>query len=166
MIPFTERAEYKKGMIGEVIVDAHLRAKGFIPYFPSFDGAHPFDRLVARADGERLIIVEVKSKQCRDNYPDTGIDIRHYQKYRRISQRYKIHVFLAFVDDVEKKIYGATLAHLKKPRENIKNSPWSYPDQFKGIVYFPRECMKTIAKLSDDQCITLRDLRTSNHISQ
>ena len=142
----------RKGQIGERIVDRWLIDRGFVPYHPIDGVAHPFDRLVASKDKSRLVVVEVKTKPRRYAYPDTGIDERHYQDYMNIWTRYRIPVFLAFVDEDMRKVYGATLKELVSPRGEY---PWHY----RNIVYFPLSSMRDIAPLSDDDCTKLKALR-------
>lgn len=155
-----ESPAFQKGLIGEDIVDKWLISRGWIPYRPVVNRAHPFDRIVASSDKKSIAIVEVKSKPARNNYPDTGINVSHYRNYCDSSRKHNLCVFLAFVDERRKEIYGEFLSVLQKPRTVSGNS---YPLEYGGIIYFPLCAMRTIAKLTEEQSNALADLRRSKH---
>ena len=148
----------KKGQIGERIVDEWLISKGFVPYRPIAGAAHPFDRLVASRDKRKILVVEVKSKPAREKYGDQGIETRHYEDYKHISEKYGIRIFIAFVDEDAARIYGSFLDELEKPQGRY---PLKYPDR----VYFSPKHMRDIAQLTREQCAELRALRVSNYKS-
>ena len=154
---WSDKSTVKKGDIGESIVDEYLRKKGFIPYAPAFDGAHPFDRLCASPDKKRIFIAETKSKPARVCYPDTGIDERHYKDYMHIYAKYFIKVYMFFVDEVAKKIYGGWLDKLDLPRQvEHKGKILLYPIVTNNIRYFPLEAMSDIAVISEDHSNNLK----------
>lgn len=146
----------EKGRIGERIVDAWLESKGYVPYRPIDGVAHPFDRLVASRDKKTIRVVEVKAKPRREKYPDTGIPTTHYNDYKHIQDKYGIQVFIAFVDEVLKKIYGNFLDELDKPDGR-------YPLRYADVTYFPLSKMLDIKRLTDEQCAELAALRRSNY---
>ena len=111
-----DQTTVKKGNIGEDIVSDYFKARNYIPYKPDAEGSHPFDRIMARADKKEIFIAEVKTKARRIYYPDTGIDIRHYDSYKYIQDKYNIDVFIYFVDEYLKTIYGNFLRILDKER--------------------------------------------------
>ncbi len=153
-----DRPEVKKGNLGEEIVEAYLRDKGFIIYRPIEEqGAHLCDRFCATPDKGCIVIADIKTKARRTHYPDTGFNISHYKQYKAVSCKYNIHVFIYFVDECEKKIYGNTLEELEKPRTITHNNKQiSYPLEQKGIIYFPVAFMKTVSKLTSGQCEELK----------
>ena len=155
-----EQKTTKKGDVGEEIVRNYLLSKGYVPYVPIAEKAHPFDNLCASQDKKHIFIAEVKTKEARKYYPDTGIDIRHYKEYKFISNKYSIPVWLFFVDATNKKIYGNKLKKLEEP--TVSNGK-SYPLEQKGIIYFPLELMKTIALLSDESCAKIKMYNTKNY---
>lgn len=157
---WNDKPSVKKGAIGEDIVDQWLLKRGFIPYRPIADCAHPFDRLVASKNKSTIVIVEVKSKPRRNLYPDTGIDIRHYDDYSLVFEKYKIPIFLAFVDEKSQSIYGQFLSELNKPSVVEGHE---YPWRWDRIIYFPLEAMRTIAPLTQGQTASLAALRNSQH---
>lgn len=138
----------KKGNIGERLVNEFLIKKGYIPYSPDADGAHPFDRLVASRDKKTIFIADSKTKPARTYYPDTGINIRHYNEYKFIQDKYNIDVFIFFVDEDSKTIYGNFLKRLDEPRKIVHNGKIiEYPMEQKGIRYFPLSVMMPVAEI-------------------
>lgn len=156
-----DKPQVQKGMVGEAIVMDWLRQKGFIPYTTAADCPHPFDYLCASKDKKTIFVADAKSKPARTRYPDTGIDIRHHAQYLHIRNRYKLHVFLFFVDEDAGKIYGNFLDVLNKPRMVKHNGAvLRYPLNAGGIRYWPLSAMRPIGKLTDEQIATLRELST------
>lgn len=155
---FEDRLE--KGCIGERIVDEWLVRIGYIPYRPMPGVAHPFDRLVASRDKKRIAVCEVKTKPRRNKYRDTGVDICNLRHYADIQEKHQLRVFIAFVDEVERQIYGNTLDELMKTRIS-ENSV--YPKDFDGIRYFPLSAMIVISALTEEQCEELKSRRRSDH---
>jgi len=153
----------KKGDIGESIVDKHLLSKGFIPYHPGSPGSHPFDRLVASRDKKTIFIADTKSKPARRYYPDTGIDVRHYNQYKYIQDKYGIDVYIYFVDEDSGTIYGNYLNTLDKPY-GIKHGNKSiyYPLVDRGIRYFPLTAMEQIGNIPKNELKKLREYSTRN----
>lgn len=160
---FADRAQTRKGAIGEGLVRQHLERKGLVVYTPLTDAAHPFDFLCASGDKRTIVIAETKTKARRTYYPDTGIDARHLNDYMIVQERYGIDVFLYFVDESIKAIYGNALKTLLEPREiTHRNKPIKYPLAVGGIVYFPLNAMKTIAHISDAEALSIIALNTRN----
>lgn len=150
-----DRQEVQKGDLGEAIVDDYLESKGVIPYRPQADKAHPFDRLCASSDKRTIFIAEVKTKAARTHYPDTGMNISHYNDYQNIRNKYGLDVWLFFVDEYRGEVYGNKLSELSKQRNVIHNRRLLvYPliEKRRGveIVYFPLEAMKPICVIDDE----------------
>ena len=144
-----ERREVKKGAFGEDIIDRLISRRGrSVPYCPAIDGPHPFDRLVASRLSGRVTILDVKTKRRRKNWPDTGIDVRHYQEYRRRQEANGVPVYLVFVDDGEARIYGNYLDVLDQPRK-VDGVAFEYPSEYGGIRYWPLEAMDHWCDLTD-----------------
>lgn len=162
-INWEDRIEVIKGNTGEQIVTEYLIKRGYIPYKPEPIGAHPFDRLCATPDKKRIFVAEIKTKPARVYYPDTGIDIRHYRDYDNIQKTHNLEVFLFFVDQDRKSIYGNKLSRLMEQRE-VQHSGkiLLYPIQDRGIIYFPLVSMIMVGKLTDAQSETLEELSTRN----
>ena len=163
---FQDTKMYKRGQVGEKIVDRFIIEKGkFIPYAPMVDDKpHTFDRLLATKDKKRLMIVEVKTLDSRDYYPDTGISIAHYYEYLDIQNEYGIDVWIFFVDSKKEEIYGNTLNNLKEQTEVMYNGrlliyPLKAPN-FTAIggeiIYFPLVNTLPICKLTQEQIEEIR----------
>ena len=158
-----DKPSVKKGNVGEAIVDRYLVSNGFIPYRPIADKAHPFDRLCASPDKRTIFVVDAKAKPARKYYPDTGINVRHYNDYLAISQRYRLHVFLAFVDEDSESIYGQFLHVLDRPRTvSHKGKMLTYPMVKYRVRFWPLCSMRKIADLGKEDVATLRSLSQRN----
>jgi hypothetical protein len=158
-----DKTQVKKGDIGESLVDTYLKEKNFIPYSTNFNGAHPFDRLVASRDKKTIFIADVKTKAVRKWYPDTGINISNYNEYKYISLKYKINVFIFFVDEEKGKIYGNWLHKLDEKSEiQVRDKVIQYPMESNGIRYFHIEKMNVICDLTDESVAKLNEVTTKN----
>jgi hypothetical protein len=156
MSEWQDKIQVKKGDLGEAIVDQYLKNKGFLPYRPAFDGWHPFDRILAAPDKSSIYVADVKAKARRNKYPDTGIDMRHFDKYKQISEKHNMRVFLFFVDELEGRIYGQFLDILASRDKN-------YPRAEGSIIYFLLEKMEHIAYLTPEQISQLKTLSRRNY---
>ena len=162
-----DKETVKKGNIGERLVNDYLHKIGLIVYEPITDGAHAFDKLVAKGK-ERLIIAEVKTKAKRSYYPDTGINYRHYLEYKKISENHNLPVWLFFVDEVLGEIYGGKLSDLEQPNSyELNGKNYSYPvvngsDNDK-IIYFYQPSMKSVCKLTPEQIEEIKAHSTRNY---
>ena len=154
-----DKVEVKKGNYGEELVDKFLEAKGFICYFPKTKGAHWFDRLAIK-DKQRVIVAESKTKARLNKYPATGFNYKQYLEYKRIYETHKIHVFIFFVDEMLKKIYGNFLTKLELPTKigNIE-----YPLRINDVVVFPLKNMVDIGELTDEDVNFLKQNSCRNY---
>lgn len=139
---FSEQHETRLGDIGELSINKFLTDNKFIIYKPINDAAHLIDGFAIRNMNE-IIGFEVKTKPKRIYYNDTGIDIKHYNRYKLVLDKYGIEVFLFFVDGLYKKVYGNYLSVLDK-EEN------GYPLNQKGIRYFDLDKMIIIDTIPDE----------------
>lgn len=145
-----------KGNFGEAIVDNFLEKKGFICYFPKTKGAHWFDR-VAIKDKKKIVVVEVKTKARLNKYPATGFDLRSYKEYKRVYEEHKIDVFVFFIDEMLKKIYGNFIRNLEAPVEiDGKKYPMQLNFGYQTTIVFPLTNMRHICDLTEDQCQFLK----------
>lgn len=164
---WNDRPEVQKGNIGEALVDEYLLKKGIVPYRPIVSQAHPFDRLCASADKKRIYVAEVKTKPRREFYADTGVDQRHYNDYLNIAMQHNMDVFVYFVDEVRKEIYGgeliSNLAQVRQETHQQTGRILTYPLAHKGIIYFPLSAMEHVADLPDEVCKQLAALRRSKY---
>jgi len=150
----------KKGNIGEKIVRGYLENKGYVIYKPITSGGHPFDNLCASRDKKKIFIVEVKTKEARKYYPDTGIDIKSYNEYKYIQDKYNLKVFLFFVDATNRKIYGNIMEYLEIETTVGKHI---YPLRQNGIIYFPLSSMKSISELTENEAEIIRKYNTKKY---
>ena len=168
---WANKPEVKKGNIGEFVVEQYLQKRGFIVYKPTTQqNAHLCDRFCATPDKKHIFIADIKTKARRTHYPDTGFDIRHYLQYKAASLKYNLPIFIYFVDEYEKKIYGNKLSELEKPVTiTDKGRQLSYPWKQNGIIYFLQDqkkkgCpMKTVCSLTKSQCEELKELSARNY---
>jgi len=165
-VPWAERKEVRKGNLGESIVDEFLKAKQVIPYKPDYDGAHPFDRLCATADKKTIFVADIKTKAQRERYSDTGIDLSHYGDYTHIQVKYGLRVFIFFVDEKVRQVYGNWLAELERPyigatRDGKRTV--SYPLRQGGIIYFPLVHMQPISQVDYERAQELMALSTRSY---
>jgi len=150
-----DKTEVKRGNIGEKLVKDYLESLGCIIYEPVTDGSHLFDKLVLHPT-RKLFICEVKTKPARLKYPDTGVDIRHYNSYKSVMNNYKLDVLLVFVDDLNRSMYGNWLSELDKPFGD-------YPLKHKGIIYWHINTMRILRELTDSECRAIRLYYTGNY---
>lgn len=154
-----DKPQVKKGDYGEMLVDKFLEKKGFICYFPKTKGAHWFDRLAIK-DKKTVVVAESKTKARMNKYPATGFNYKNYLEYKRIYETHKIRVFVFFIDEWLKKIYGNFLPQLEVEKEidGIK-----YPLRINNVIVFPLKNMRNIADLSDKDCAYLKKHSTRNY---
>jgi len=160
MSSWDRRVQVIKGKYGEEIVRKHFEDLGWIVYEPKTDGPHAFDKLCVK-DKEHIIIIEVKTKASMNNWYATGFNIRQFNEYINIVDKYKIEMVVFFVDEKLKKIYGNNLSVLRKP---YKASDGMYPWYLNNRqILFSVECMETIRILSDEDVTFLKDHSTRNY---
>lgn len=152
---FKDKIETLKGSIGENLVKEHFEHKGFNIFTAPHDRTHGVD-FIAEKNKKLKYAVEVKTKPARKIYPDTGFDLKHYNYYKT----YGVPVFIAFVDEEKKEIYGNFLNELSK---NRTVGGVEYPLKQNGIIYFPLQAMKTLRTIDDTTAQKLKTLSTSNY---
>jgi hypothetical protein len=137
----------KKGEIGESCIDAILKDRGFVAYSPP-EGSHPIDRFYLHTKTFKTIIVDVKTKSKRKLYPDTGFDLKDYEKYLQIYKNTGIKVLIIFIDQDMREIYGNTIDKLS---EEVNIGGVHYPKiegSYDGqkLIYFSIDSFKKIKK--------------------
>lgn len=148
------KTEVKKGNFAEKIIHKYLEDKGYSIYKPTTPGPHCFDRLAIK-DKKYIIIAEIKAKAKLNNYDETGIELRHYNDYKYISDLHKIPIFIFFVDEMLKEIYGNYLSILEV---NSRKAPWG--DQ---ILFKMNNMKRNIYNLSENETHILKELSTRNY---
>lgn len=166
---WADKKEVKKGDVGEDYVDEHMIDRGYIRYIPDpdIDASHPIDRLYMKNDITDVLFLDVKTKEARIFYPDTGINIKACNKYKSIFMNTGIDVYLAFVDATAEKVYGNKLSHLLLSRQvehTVKGELvcLNYPITLGGIIYFPLDEMEFISVLPDHVCSHIYEHTTVN----
>lgn len=107
MTSFNDKTTTKKGVKGEELCFKYLRDKGHTIYRPECeDRPHPIDSFIVHGTKFSVCAADIKTKPKRNAYPDTGINISHYGTYCYIKNVNNIRLFLFFVDEDEKRIYG------------------------------------------------------------
>jgi len=157
---WADKLSVKKGDMGETIVDKILLNKGVIPYAPIADKAHPFDRLCATDDKKTIYVVEVKTKARRTYYADTGFNISTYDDYVNIQNKYGLMVYVFFVDEWIKKIYGGSLDSIARP---LKSGNIEYPFKKGRVIYFPLKNMHVFCDLDSESAERLKQLSNRNY---
>lgn len=156
---WADKTTVKKGDVGEEIVKNFLLKQGMIPYKPDFDGAHPFDFLCATTDKKTMIIVDAKAKAAFNKKFDgsfvTGINTKHYEEYSFIQNKYGVHVYLYFVDEMLGCVYGGALKKLEK---NKIQKSFKVP-----TTLFRLDDMFTIGYLTEEDISRLKKHSTRNH---
>jgi len=161
-----DKKEVKKGDIGERIINDWLEENNLIVYEPVTGGAHGFDRLVSKGK-KQLVIVEIKTKAKRNYFPDTGIDYKHYSKYKEISKKHNLTVLIFFIDEMLGQIYFGRLSELDMPNEYYYNGKYySYPKvetKKQKIIYFYQPNMKVIKSLKKEEIDAIKKHQSRNY---
>lgn len=159
-----DKIEVKKGNAGEKEVRKFLAEKGLIIYEPVTNIAHGFDKLISKGK-QQFVIVEVKTKPKRIYYPDTGFNIKHYNEYKFISVKHNLPVFIFFVDEILKEIYGNYLHELEiKKQINWHGKIIEYPKEEGGIIFFYQPAMRKISVLNDELADEINSMSTRKYI--
>ena len=150
---------FEKGDIGERLVRSALKKRGWM--LAAFDEgeAHPCDNFASKWD-MKFRALDIKTYPRRSRFPDTGINLDHYEKYMQAPNDF----YLLFVDQLEKKVYGNQLKELNKPTVvNAITYPLFDGSGDKRKVYFPLQNMELYAPLPDDICEELKKLSNSGY---
>lgn len=142
-----DKLEVKKGNIAEDIIMNKLMDSGFLVYKCQNNRSHEFDFVIKTK--EKLSIIEVKCKELRLKYPDTGFPVSNWSTY--LKQKNKLTIL--WVDCNKGEIYGNTIDELKKEKIIIHNGKkLKYPSIEKhDIIYFAYDQMKIYAKLTGEE---------------
>lgn len=152
---WSERPEVIKGDFGEKKVWQLIKEIGLIPYRPVFNGAHLIDTFLVDIALKKLAVCDSKTKARRTMYPDTGIDISHYQKYVNFATVYNIDdVLLFFVDELYGYIYGNTIRKLDEDGK-------PFQDDYRR--YWNLSIMIPIARLTEKEMEYLVSHSTRNY---
>lgn len=159
MANWSDKIQVQKGDYGERIVRNYLESKGWIVYEPETEGPHAFDKLCIK-DKKHIVIAEVKTKARMNKWNATGFNIKSYNEYLFIQNKYGIDVFIFFVDEYVKSIYGNKLSILEKP---YTAKDGVYPMKLRNIIVFSLETMKTISEISEKDSLYLKEHSSRNY---
>lgn len=150
---WNDKIQVKKGCTGERIVKAYLESIGYVIYEPTTDAAHLVDFLLMyQSKGNKQIVcAEVKTKPRRIKYEDTGLNTKNYNEYLTLMDKHNVDIFLFFVDDYCKKVYGNKVSILRKVCYEMGQQ-----------TYFPLTEMKQIKELTDEEVNEIRQYNSSN----
>ena len=160
-----DKKQVKKGNIGEGIMQRYLEEKGYVLYNPTTPGVHTFDNLAIK-DKKNVVIAEAKTKARLTKYECTGIDIRHYEEYEYIRKKHRIPVFIFFIDEWLKEIYGNFLSLLTYERTiNNITYPW-YPPWGKQILFPMCNMRRNIYTLTTEEAEGIKKYNTRHYAYQ
>lgn len=160
---FEKLTTTQKGNIGEQIVQDFLEGKGFVCYRPVTEKAHPFDFLAIK-DKTIAIAAEVKTKALMNKWKATGFNLSSYKDYSRFSKNHNMLIFIFFVDENMKQIYGNWLHELEKPCI-VSGTAFPHVFRYNGqdVIIFPFQNMRYIADLTEETAKQLQELSTRSY---
>jgi len=141
---FTQLPTTRKGAVGEAIAKTIIERSGWLVYESTADVPHLVD-FICYKPGKRLIAVDVKTYPRRYCCENTGIDTRDFEKYSRFEESNDIDVYIIFIDEFERAIYGGYLRHLGRRAQHDA-----------GKVYFPLSAMRLHRYLTADELDSIR----------
>ena len=156
------KTQVKKGNIGENIVKSYLENKGFIVYEPVTNRSHPFDKIAVK-NKNNMIIVEVKTKARMNRFNATGFDVRSYNYYKLLRDKYNIPLHCFFVDEYLGKIYGNKLSVLEEEYLDNKNVLYPNTKIVNNIILFSLDKMNLIHTLKDNEIKEIKKHNTRNY---
>lgn len=141
-----DKPQVKKGNIGENIIINFLEEKGFIIYKPITKAAHWID-IIATRSKEEIYAVDVKTKARFNKWMAQGIDVKHYEDYKRFQKKCNINVYLFFVDDKSGEIHCADLNKLSDGfcPNNEKIKAW-YLEEMELVHILNKNQIKQLTK--------------------
>lgn len=147
----------RKGKIGERIIAEMLLAKGFHFYGPRQSGPHPFDGQIVDSDGKIIALCDVKTKDRRNLYLDTGINVAACDKYEKSSQINNLPFVLFFVDTLERKVFSGDLGELCRGQV-IEGAEYPKKEALNNnsIIYFHLSTMGIFGILTQSQIDEIR----------
>lgn len=114
---WNQRPEVILGNLGEKIIKKYLEQNQYNIYSCSRDAKHWFDG-IATKNKEEIFFYDVKTKPKMRKYPAQGINITHYNDYKRLLNKTDIPFYLFFVDNLNGDVHQVALNKLIKLKEN------------------------------------------------
>ena len=144
---FSDLPATQKGTYGENIVKNIFMDYGLICYTPQNENiAHPFDLILIDRNNLTMRFADVKTKPRRYVREDTGINIKHFNEYKKFADKYQVDFMIIFVDEYEKRIYGNSFRKLERSKQFIDGD----------YIYWKLEDMINICILTDKQVADLK----------
>lgn len=136
---FRDLQTTNKGDFGENLVLDWFEGKNIVPYGPINQESHPIDFIFYSKEKNEFFLADVKTKPKRIYYPDQGIDLKDYEKYKELSKKHNMPVVLFFVDETTGTCYGGKLDILEK---HFGDYPIIDDAKREKVIYFPVSKMK------------------------
>jgi hypothetical protein len=155
--------QVKMGDCGQALIFEFLLLRGLQCYKPDFPGSHVIDwmgfarrRFLGRIGP---MGIEAKTKRHRDNWPDTGVDLHHFERYQLVAKT--MPVLLCFCDTSQQYIYGNFLDVLEKPLTKVDGVRlvFDYPTDG-GIRFWHLSSMVPFRKLTEAECSSIEKHET------
>jgi len=105
------KIEVKKGNYGEKLIVDILEEHGWNVYGIITPGAHAYDFHMMKGSSFYNLDVKTQDKMLRRN--ETGIAVKHYDKYLKSMEDSKLDFLLFFVDPASKAIFSGKLSELR-----------------------------------------------------
>jgi hypothetical protein len=156
-----------KGDYAEDIVTSSFRSLGFELFPPSGENAHLLDGfgLALKNSEIKFFGYDVKSKQARNKYKDSGCDVKHFNHYRNIAESLNQTFLLIFVDEEVGKAYyqilndyfdvsGTTKQFIAKDGAVYPKTGYKGDEEF---IYFSLESMHLLKNLTPKEITDLKE---------
>jgi len=137
----------KKGLEGEIRVAKAIAQKGYKVIFVggavkySLDGTRFFCADLLPFGKRNTFWVQVKNKEPRIKYPDTGLELWRFKKLQELRKKSGRPVLLLFTDS-SKKIYGDWIDNLVIDIQKHKSN-WNSKDNCQ-MIYFWLKDLKSL----------------------
>lgn len=155
IIEFNERIETMIGYVGEEMIKEIFENNGCVVYTTRTKKSHPVDLIVFDGKDDKMIYVEIKTKPRRCFYEDTGINLKScWKRYNRLINRFKVNLFIYFIDEFEECIYSINLNKI------IKNFKFHVEDK---IIYFNLCDCEFQRFLTKEELESIRNIRIENN---
>lgn len=103
--------------------------------------------------------VAIYSKSARQEYNDTGIDLRDYLYFRVLKNLHGINTQIIFVDHEAREMKGLIHRMHDYPMFSPAGAKkGTYPRQEGELVYYPTNSLTFLDKLSDEEALMLTKL--------
>ena len=130
----------KKGDLGERYIIKNILELGWKVMDP-LDKYSIWDYKLSK-DGKEIYL-QIKYKEPRIHYPDTGVGLKQFEKYLKFQEESKVPYLILFTDN-SGRIYGEFLDILKNNQSNKATT--NSKDQYE-MIYWNLEILKDYKEL-------------------